>query len=124
MYRWHIARTESCPHGCTDTENIHHLFAECTMARRVWASFVPSVSLNRLLTIPYLTVKNILNGPSGGCSTTQLRQQWRIIGTIKQVLWEKLHQGLPTTNRGPNNLENLLLKDHAITDFHEYPDQT
>ncbi|KAJ8004232.1 hypothetical protein DPEC_G00156670 [Dallia pectoralis] len=25
---------------------------------------------------------------SRGCTTTELRQQWRIIGVVKQVLWE------------------------------------
>ncbi|KAJ8007658.1 hypothetical protein DPEC_G00096450 [Dallia pectoralis] len=31
---------------------------------------------------------NILNGPPGGWTTTELRQQWRIIRVVKQVLWE------------------------------------
>ncbi|KAJ8001132.1 hypothetical protein DPEC_G00188050 [Dallia pectoralis] len=49
MYRRHIALTENCPHGCNTVENTYHVLAECSVARRVWALFVPSVSHNRLL---------------------------------------------------------------------------
>ncbi|KAJ8014604.1 hypothetical protein DPEC_G00017360 [Dallia pectoralis] len=97
MYRRHIALTVSCPHGCNTVENTYHVLAECSVARRVWALFVPSVSHNRSLTLPRLTIEKILNRPPGGCTTTELRQQWRIIGVVKQVL------------------------DHAITDFHKDP---
>lgn len=71
-YRWHIKHTENCPYGCTDTENFYHLFVESPVAMRVWALFVPSVSPNMLLTLPRLMAENILNGPLGGCTTTQL----------------------------------------------------
>ncbi|KAJ8015986.1 hypothetical protein DPEC_G00002410 [Dallia pectoralis] len=125
MYRRHIALTVSCPHGCKTVENTYHVLAECSVARRVWALFVPSVSHNRLLTLPRLMTENILNGPPGGCTTTELRQQWRIIGVVKQVLWET--RNIKVFNRttvDPTTLRRritILLRDHAITDFHKDP---
>ena len=88
LYRQHLALTEHCPHGCTDSEHIHHLFWECTMARRVWGLVCSSVSLSRFLPISSLTAESTLYGPPGGCKTTQLQRQRRIINTVKQVLWE------------------------------------
>ncbi|KAJ7994396.1 hypothetical protein DPEC_G00248850 [Dallia pectoralis] len=125
MYRRHIALTVSCPHGCNTVENTYHVLAECSVARRVWALFVPSVSHNRLLTLPRLTTENILNGPPGGCTTTELRQQWRIIGVVKQVLWETRNiMVFNKTTVDPTTLRRritILLRDHAITDFHKDP---
>ncbi|KAJ7995657.1 hypothetical protein DPEC_G00246850 [Dallia pectoralis] len=124
-YRRHIALTVSCPHGCNTVENTYHVLAECSVARRVWALFVPSVSHNRLLTLPRLTTENILNGPPGGCTTTELRQQWRIIGVVKQVLWETRNiKVFNKTTVDPTTLRRritILLRDHAITDFHKHP---
>ncbi|KAJ7988606.1 hypothetical protein DPEC_G00325290 [Dallia pectoralis] len=83
MYRRHIALTVSCPHGCKTAENTYHVLAECSVARRVWALFVPSVSHKRLLTLPGLTTENILNGRcsasglfrSSGCPSSPLQVQ-------------------------------------------------
>ncbi|KAJ7995673.1 hypothetical protein DPEC_G00247020 [Dallia pectoralis] len=125
MYRRHIALTVSCPHECNTVESTYHVLAECSVARRVWALFVPSVSHNRLLTLPRLTTENILNGPPGRCTTTELRQQWRIIGVVKQVLWETRNiKVFNKTTVDPTTLRRriiILLRDHAITDFHKDP---
>ncbi|KAJ8007666.1 hypothetical protein DPEC_G00096530 [Dallia pectoralis] len=112
------------PPGCKTVENTYHVLAECSVARRVWALFVPSVSHNRLLTLPRLTTENILNCPPGGCTPTELRQQWRIIGVVKQVLWEtRKIKVFNRTTVDPTTLRRItiLLRDHAITDFHKDP---
>ncbi|KAJ7988690.1 hypothetical protein DPEC_G00311850 [Dallia pectoralis] len=82
-------------------------------------------SLNRLLTLPRLMTENILNGPPGGCTTTELRQQWRIIGVVKQVLWETRNiKVFNKTTVDPTTLRRritILLRDHAITEFQKDP---
>ncbi|KAJ8347400.1 hypothetical protein SKAU_G00288010 [Synaphobranchus kaupii] len=88
MYKRHLALTERCPHRCTDSEHVYHLFWECSVAKQVWGLFFPSVSQNRLLPRSSLTAESVLYGPRGGCKTTKLQRQWRIINTVKQVLWE------------------------------------
>ena len=88
MYHRHLALTDRCPHGCTDSEHIHHLFWECTVARRVWGPVCSSVSLSRFLPRSSLTAEGTLYGPPGGCKTIQLQRQWGIINTVKQVMWE------------------------------------
>ena len=88
MYRRHLALTDRCPHGCTDSEHIFHLFWECTVARRVWGLVCSSVSLSRFLPRSSLTAEGTLYGPPGGCKTIQLQRQWGITNTVKQVLWE------------------------------------
>ncbi|KAJ8405076.1 hypothetical protein AAFF_G00329970, partial [Aldrovandia affinis] len=40
LFRRHLTLTENCPHGCTDSEHVHHLFWECSVARRVWGLVV------------------------------------------------------------------------------------
>ncbi|KAJ8380595.1 hypothetical protein SKAU_G00013730 [Synaphobranchus kaupii] len=88
MYKRHLALTERCLHGYTDSEHVYHLFWECSVARRVWGLVVSSVSQNRLLPRSSLTAESVLYGPRGGCKTPELQRQWRIVNTIKQVLWE------------------------------------
>ncbi|KAL0961882.1 hypothetical protein UPYG_G00332850 [Umbra pygmaea] len=67
------------------------------------------------------TAENILNSPPGGCTTIQIRQQWRIICVIKQVLWETRNiRVFNKTAVDPITLRRritILLRDHAITDF-------
>ncbi|KAG9344416.1 hypothetical protein JZ751_011086 [Albula glossodonta] len=117
----HLALTENCPHGCTDSEHVHHVFWDCSVARRVWGLVVSSVSLNRLLPRSSLTSDSVLYGPPGGCKTIELQRQWRIINTIKQVLWEtrniKVYQqqnvDLVTLRRRIQN----LLQDGVVVDF-------
>jgi len=126
MYRRHIARTELCPHGCTDTENIYHLFVKCTVARRVWALFVPSVSLYRNIILPRLTADDILFGPPGGCTTPRLQHQWRIVSAVKQVIWETRNIRVYHKQDQPFIVQRrritLLLRDYAILDFKCHPD--
>ncbi|KAJ8358195.1 hypothetical protein AAFF_G00026210 [Aldrovandia affinis] len=43
---------------------------------------------NRLLPKSSLTTERVLYGPHEGCRTPELQRQWRIINTVKQVLWE------------------------------------
>ena len=66
MYRRHVALTERCPHGCTDSEHIHHLFWESSVARWVWGLVFSSVSLSRFLPRSSLTAEGTFYGPPGG----------------------------------------------------------
>ena len=121
MYRRHLALTERCPHGCTDSEHIHNLFWECAVARRVWGLVCSSVSLSRFLPRSSLPAEGTLYGPPGGCKTIQLQRQWRIINTVKLVLWEtrniKVYQKTsvdPVTLR--RRIQNLL-QDGVLVDI-------
>ncbi|KAG5842689.1 hypothetical protein ANANG_G00180280, partial [Anguilla anguilla] len=126
MYRRHLALTERCPHGCTDSEHNYHLFWECTVARRVWGLVVSSVSHNRLLPMSSLTAESVLYGPRGGLKTMELQRQWGIINTVRQVLWEtrniKVYQktsvDLVTLRRRIQN----LLQDGVLVDFRKNKD--
>ena len=89
IYRQHLALTECCPHGCTDSEHIHHRFWEFSVARRVWGLVCTSVSLSSFLPRSSLTAECALYGPPGRCKTLQLQHQWGIINTVKQILWER-----------------------------------
>ena len=59
----------------------------------------------------------------GGCKTIQLQRQWRIVNTVKQVLWEmrniKVYQktsvDLVTLRRRIQN----LLQDGVLVDIHK-----
>ncbi|KAJ8284236.1 hypothetical protein COCON_G00030860 [Conger conger] len=90
-------------------------------ARRVWGLVCSSVSLSRFLPRSSLMAEGILYGPPGGCKTTVLQRQWRIINIVKQVLWEtrniKVYQkttvDLITLRRRIQN----LLQDGVILDF-------
>ena len=127
LYRRHIAFSENCPHGCTDTENLPHLFLECSVARRVWALLAPSASPNRQLTLPCLTAENILYGPPTGCTTPQLQHQWRIISAAKQVIWEasnsRVYKKESANLTALRRRLTLLLRDHAILDFKKDPNK-
>ncbi|KAJ8333631.1 hypothetical protein SKAU_G00416390 [Synaphobranchus kaupii] len=121
MFKQHLALTERCPHGCTDSEHVYHLFWECSVARRVWGLVVSSVSRNRLLPRSSLTAESVLYGPRGGCRTPELQRQWRIVNIVKQVLWEarniKVYQKTsvdPVTLR--RRTQNLL-QDGVMVDF-------
>ena len=92
------------------------------MARRVWSLACFSVSLSRFLPRPSLTAEGALFGPPGGCRSTELWCQWRIINITKQVLWEarnikvytKTSVDLVTLRRRMQN----VLQDGMIKDMH------
>ncbi|KAK6315035.1 hypothetical protein J4Q44_G00145640 [Coregonus suidteri] len=68
--------------------------------------------------------ENILNGPPGRRTTTQLRQQWRIIGAIKKETRNiRVYQQQTMDRMTLRRRFTILLRDHAITDFHKDPEQ-
>ncbi|KAJ8402296.1 hypothetical protein AAFF_G00371610 [Aldrovandia affinis] len=85
------------------------------------AALVQNILGNRLLLRSPLTTERVLYGPREGCGTPELQRQWRIINTVKQVLWEardiKVFQeqtvDLLTLRR---RLQNLLQGD-VLVDF-------
>ncbi|KAJ8385098.1 hypothetical protein AAFF_G00193190 [Aldrovandia affinis] len=68
-----------------------------------------------------LTTERVLYGPREGCRTPELQRQWRIINTVKQVLWEarnirvfqELTVDLFTLRRRIQN----FLQDSVLVDF-------
>ncbi|KAJ8353879.1 hypothetical protein SKAU_G00214460 [Synaphobranchus kaupii] len=105
MYKRHLARTERCPHGCTDSEHIHHLFWECSVARRVWGLVVSSVSQNRFLPRSSLTAESVLYGPPGGCKTPELQLQWRIQNLLQDGVMVDFHKNKCKREMGGGALE-------------------
>ena len=123
MYRRHLARTESCPHGCNNSEHIYHLFWECSMARRVWGLVCSSVSLSRFRPRSSLTAESALYGPPRGCKSIELQCQWWIINMVKQVLWEakniKVYQKTSVDPVTLRRRTQSLLHDHIVVELNK-----